>query len=316
MGKTAFLFPGQGSQSVGMLASLAAEFPVVTETFAQASEVLGYELWDICQNGPEEKLNRTETTQPAMLAAGIATWRVWDESGGPVPQLMAGHSLGEYSALVVADVMSFADAITIVALRGRAMQEATPEGIGAMAAILGLNDDILSGICTEQALGEVVSCATYNSPRQVVIAGHRRAVERVCEAAVEAGARRTIILPVSVPSHCALMKPAAETLEEALSIVKLQAGRIPVIQNADVQAYKNPVDVASALTRQLWQPVRWNETIQHLSSMGVEHFAECGPGKVLAGLNRRISRASEITALIDPAAVNALLDRNQMEYVS
>ncbi len=316
MGKTAFLFPGQGSQSVGMLASLAAEFPVVTETFAQASEVLGYELWDICQNGPEEKLNHTETTQPAMLAAGIATWRVWDESGGPVPQLMAGHSLGEYSALVVADVMSFADAITIVALRGRAMQEATPEGIGAMAAILGLNDDILSGICTEQALGEVVSCANYNSPGQVVIAGHRQAVERVCEAAAAAGARRTIILPVSVPSHCALMKPAAETLKEALSNVKLQVGRIPVIQNVDVQAYKNPVDVASALTRQLWQPVRWNETIQHLSSLGVENFVECGPGKVLAGLNRRISRASEITALIDPAAVNALLDRNQMEYVS
>ena len=270
-----------------LLSSLALEFPVVAETFAQASEVLGYELWDICQNGPEEQLNRTETTQPAMLAAGIATWRIWNESGGRVPELMAGHSLGEYSALVAAGVMSFAEAIATVALRGRAMQEATPEGVGAMAAVLGLDDAIVAEICVERSLGEVVSCANFNSPGQVVIAGHRQAVERACEAAVAAGARRTIMLPVSVPSHCALMKPAAQRLEEALSSVKLQAGRIPVIQNVDVKAHKRPLDVTRALTRQLWQPVRWTETIQHLASRGVESFVECGPGKVLAGLNRR-----------------------------
>ncbi len=308
MGKTAFLFPGQGSQSVGMLSGLAAEFPVVAETFAQASEVLGYGLWDICQNGPEERLNRTDTTQPAMLAAGIATWRIWNESGGRVPELMAGHSLGEYSALVAAGVMSFTEAIATVALRGRAMQEATPEGVGAMAAVLGLDDAALAEICVEQALGEVVSCANFNSPGQVVISGHRQAVERVCEAAGAAGARRAIMLPVSVPSHCALMKPAAQRLEEALSSVKLQAGRIPVIQNVDVQAHKRPLDVTRALTRQLWRPVRWTETIQHLARQGVECFVECGPGKVLAGLNRRISRESKITALIDPTAISAAIN--------
>ena len=311
MGKTAFLFPGQGSQSVGMLSGLAAEFPVVAETFAQASEVLGYALWDVCQNGPEEQLNRTETTQPAMLAAGIATWRVWKQTGGQDPGLMAGHSLGEYSALVAAGVMSFGDAITIVALRGRAMQEAIPEGAGAMAAVLGLDDVIVAEICTVQAQDEVVSCANYNSPGQVVIAGHRKAVERVCDAAGAAGARRAIMLPVSVPSHCALMKPAAERLAEALSGVTLRTGRIPVIQNVDVLVHESPADVVNALTRQLWQPVRWSETVQQLSNQGVAHFVECGPGKVLAGLNRRISRGSEITALIDPPAINALLGRSQ-----
>ncbi len=310
MNKTAFLFPGQGSQSLGMLSSIAAEFPVVAETFAQASEVLGYELWDVCQNGPLEQLNRTETTQPAMLAAGIATWRVWTENGGPDPNLMAGHSLGEYSALVAAGVMSFGDAIAIVALRGRVMQEAIPEGVGAMAAILGLDDASVAEICTEQAGDEVVSCANFNSPGQVVIAGHRQAVERVCEAAGAAGARRAIMLPVSVPSHCALMLPAAERLEEALSSISLHAGRIPVIQNVDVKAHGNPAAVANALIRQLWQPVRWSETIQQLTSQGVEHFVECGPGKVLAGLNRRICRGSEITALADAAAINASLERS------
>ena len=310
MNKTAFLFPGQGSQSLGMLSSIAAEFPVVAETFAQASEVLGYELWDVCQNGPVEQLNRTETTQPAMLAAGIATWRVWTENGGPDPDLMAGHSLGEYSALVAAGVMSFGDAIAIVALRGRVMQEAIPEGVGAMAAILGLDDASVAEICTEQAGDEVVSCANFNSPGQVVIAGHRQAVERVCKAAGAAGARRAIMLPVSVPSHCALMQPAAERLEEALSSITLHAGRIPVIQNVDVKAHGNTAAVANALARQLWQPVRWSETIQQLTSQGVERFVECGPGKVLAGLNRRICRGSEITALADAAAINASLERS------
>ncbi len=310
MGKTAFLFPGQGSQSLGMLSSIAAEFHVVAETFAQASEVLGYELWDVCQNGPVEQLNRTETTQPAMLAAGIATWRVWTENGGPDPDLMAGHSLGEYSALVAAGVISFGDAIAIVALRGRVMQEAIPEGVGAMAAILGLDDASVAEICTEQARDQVVSCANFNSPGQVVIAGHRQAVERVCEAAGAAGARRAIMLPVSVPSHCALMQPAAERLEEALSSITLHPGRIPVIQNVDVQAHGNTAAVANALTRQLWQPVRWSETIQQLTSQGVEKFVECGPGKVLAGLNRRICRGSEITALADAAAINASLERS------
>ena len=310
MNKTAFLFPGQGSQSLGMLSSIAAEFPVVAETFAQASEVLGYALWDVCQNGPVEQLNRTETTQPAMLAAGIATWRVWTENGGSDPDLMSGHSLGEYSALVAAGVMSFGDAIAVVALRGRVMQEAIPEGVGAMAAILGLDDASVAEICTEQARDQVVSCANFNSPGQVVIAGHRQAVERVCEAAGAAGARRAIMLPVSVPSHCALMQPAAERLEEALGSITLNAGRIPVIQNVDVKAHENPAAVANALTRQLWQPVRWSETIQQLTSQGVENFVECGPGKVLAGLNRRICRGSEITALADAAAIYASLERS------
>jgi [acyl-carrier-protein] S-malonyltransferase len=305
MSKTAFLFPGQGSQSLGMLSGLAELAPAVEETFAQASAVLGYDLWKVVQHGPEEQLNRTETTQPAMLAAGYATWRCWQNSGGDTPDIMAGHSLGEYTALVAAGVMDFSDAVATVALRGRLMQEATPEGIGAMAAILGLDDEILVGICAGYEGEGIVSCANFNSPGQVVIAGNRNAVEQACELASAAGARRAILLPVSVPSHCALMKPAAERLKESLHQLEMNHGRVPVVQNADVQSHGDSTTVIDALARQLWQPVQWTGTVRHLVTLGVTRFVECGPGKVLAGLNRRITRESETIALIDSSAIDS-----------
>lgn len=310
MSLTAFIFPGQGSQSVGMLSGMAEAFPQVEATFAEASKTLGYDLWDVCQNGPEDRLNRTETTQPAMLAAGIATWQCWRESGGTDPDFMAGHSLGEYSALVATGVMDFVDAVATVALRGRLMQEATPEGVGAMAAIIGMDDEIIAGICAAYDGEGVVSCANFNSPGQVVIAGNKRAVEQVCEAASAAGARRAIPLPVSVPSHCALMKPAAERLKAHLETLHWRAPRIPVVQNADVRAFGSGPEMIDALARQLWQPVRWTDTILHLKAQGVERFVECGPGKVLAGLNRRISRESRGIALTGPDEIGSALQEN------
>ena len=311
MSKTAFLFPGQGSQSLGMLSALGEAFPVVGATFGEASQVLGFDLWNLCQNGPEESLNRTEHTQPAMLAAGIATWRCWQENGGEAPSVMAGHSLGEYSALVASGVMDFADAIATVALRGRSMQDASPEGVGAMAAILGMDDEVLTGICEGYEGEGIVSCANFNSPGQVVIAGNRQAVEQTCELASAAGARRAILLPVSVPSHCALMKPAAVQLELALAELQLKPAEFPVIQNADVKSFDSNEDIIDALARQLFQPVRWTESILELKRQGVERFIECGPGKVLAGLNRRITRESETIALTDPSALDAALGVEQ-----
>lgn len=308
MTNTAFLFPGQGSQSLGMLSEMAEAFPLVGETFSEASEALGYDLWEICQKGPEEQLNRTETTQPAMLAAGIATWRCWKERGGADPDFMAGHSLGEYSALVASGAMRFTDAVSTVALRGRLMQEATPEGVGAMAAIIGLDDEVISGICHGYDGQGVVSCANFNSPGQVVIAGHRQAVDQACEIATSAGARRAIPLPVSVPSHCALMRPAAGQLKSHLESLAWSPPAIPVIQNADVQAHDSREKVIDALARQLWQPVRWTETVLHLAGQGVGRFVECGPGKVLAGLNRRISRPSAVAALTDPDSLERALE--------
>ena len=308
MSETAIIFPGQGSQSLGMLSELANEFPLVEATFAEASSVLDIDLWALCQSGPKEDLNRTEHTQPVMLAAGIATWRCWLESGGTPPSIFAGHSLGEYSALVAAGVMEFEDAVATVALRGRLMQEATPEGVGAMAAILGLDDDVLIGICNGYEGEGVVSCANFNSPGQVVIAGNRSAVEQACELASAAGARRAIMLPVSVPSHCELMKPAAEKLETALRHVTLQPGNVPVVQNADVEAFDNNDDIIDALARQLFQPVRWTETILSLKARGVDRYIECGPGKVLAGLNRRITRESETIALVNLASIESALN--------
>jgi [acyl-carrier-protein] S-malonyltransferase len=305
MSKTAFLFPGQGSQSLGMLAELAAAMPVVNETFDVASEVLSYDLWEICQAGPVERLNQTEVTQPAMLTADIATWRAWLAAGGSLPDYAAGHSLGEYAALVAANAMEFTDAVRLVAERGRLMQSATPEGVGAMAAILGLDDAAVVEVCAAHSQGQVVSCANFNSPGQVVIAGHREAVDRVCSAAKEAGARRALPLPVSVPSHCALMQPAAEALEPALAAVNVTAQAFPVVQNADVSVYANGTAVREALARQLWQPVRWTESIQWLNRLGVNRFLECGPGKVLAGLNRRITKASDTTALVSLDAIQA-----------
>ncbi len=304
MSKTAFLFPGQGSQSVGMMSNLADEFSLVRDTFEEASTVLGYDLWAISSEGPIDELNKTEITQPAMLVSGFATWRIWQQSGGDQPDYFAGHSLGEYTALVASGVIRFTDAVSIVAERGRLMQQATPTGTGAMAAVLGLDDDVLRDICEQVANGEVVTCANYNAPGQVVISGHRDAVSRVGDMAREAGARRVLPLPVSVPSHCLLMKSAAVELQNVLLASHFSDGSIPVIQNADVRAYHDAEQVREALARQLWQPVRWTETIAYLLDSGVTRFIECGPGKVLAGLNRRISRHSTVHALTGPDAIN------------
>ncbi|KAA9132015.1 ACP S-malonyltransferase [Marinihelvus fidelis] len=308
---TAFLFPGQGSQSVGMLAGLADDFPQVKATFAEASDALGFDLWALCQDGPEADLNRTENTQPAMLAGDIATWRAWREAGGPVPEFMAGHSLGEYAALVAAGVLDFADAARLVALRGRLMQAATPEGVGAMAAIIGLDDAVLEKICAGINGDEIVSCANYNAPGQVVIAGHRGAVDKACEAASEAGARRALPLPVSVPSHCALMRDAADELGEALAQITINAPAVPVYHNVDVATHDSADEIVEALARQLWQPVRWTATINALGSAGATRFVECGAGKVLAGLNRRINRDAAVTALGSRADIEQLIGELQ-----
>jgi len=307
MTKTAFLFPGQGSQSVGMMSALADGFSEVQATFAEASEALGYDLWALVSNGPAAELNKTEITQPAMLVSDIATWRIWQTLGGAQPDYLAGHSLGEYAALVAAGVMKFTDAVTIVAERGRLMQQAVPAGSGAMAAVIGLEDSDLSTICEQAQAGEVVACANFNAPGQIVISGDKAAVERAGELAVEAGARRVLSLPVSVPSHCALMKPAAVSLQELLLDMHFSDAAVPVIQNADVAAYADAEQVREALARQLWQPVRWTQTIQSLLDSGVSRFVECGPGKVLAGLNRRISRPSTIFTLIDSDSLQAAL---------
>lgn len=308
MTKTAFLFPGQGSQSIGMMAELGEQFPIVNETFAQASDVLGYDLWSLTQTGPLEELNKTEITQPAMLVSGIASWRVWREQGGALPDFFAGHSLGEYSALVASGVMAFEDAVAIVSARGKFMQQAVPAGTGAMAAVIGMDDQQLRDICEQAQQGGVVACANFNSPGQVVISGDKEAVERASALANEAGARRVMPLPVSVPSHCLLMKPAASKLQELLQDVGFSAATVPVIQNADVTAYAEAEQIREALARQLWQPVRWTETIEYMLKSDVNQFVECGPGKVLAGLNRRISREPTVFALTDAAAIQAALD--------
>lgn len=308
MSKTAFLFPGQGSQSVGMMSAIAAETGVVEETFAEASEVLAYDLWDIAQNGPAERLNSTEVTQPALLAAGIATWRTWKSMGGFDPDFMAGHSLGEYTALVAAGALSFTDAVTLVAQRGRLMQEATPAGTGAMAAVLGLDDGVLAEVCESAAQGQVVSCANFNSPGQVVIAGEKDAVDRACGLAMKAGARRAIPLSVSVPSHCALMLAAAGQLQTVLAKVDVKVPAVPVLHNVNTETCTAADGIREALVQQLWQPVRWSATVQKLVDGGVQRFAECGPGKVLAGLNRRICRHSDTVALISAPAINETLE--------
>ena len=292
-----------------MTADIADEFDVVAATFGEASDVLSYDLWDVVQNGPEERLGSTEVTLPALLAAGIATWRAWKALGGNDPDFMAGHSLGEYTALVAAGSLSFGDAIGLVARRGRLMQEATPAGSGAMAAVLGLDDEVLMDVCEQAGQGQVVSCANFNSPGQVVIAGDREAVDRACALATEAGARRAISLAVSVPSHCELMRPAAEAMQEVLADIEIAAPSIPVLHNVSTDPAGEPDEIRSALVQQLWRPVRWSDTILKLVADGVERFAECGPGKVLAGLNRRISRPSETVALIDADALNTTLEK-------
>lgn len=286
----AFVFPGQGSQSIGMLDQLATEYPLVQETFAEASEVLGYDLWDLVTSGPEAALNQTERTQPAMLAAGIAVWRVWQSLTNIQPDYLAGHSLGEYSALVASGALSFANAIKLVELRGQYMQQAVPEGQGAMAAILGLDDDAVKMICEQAAGDEVVEAVNFNSPGQVVIAGNVAAVTKATVLAKEQGAKRALMLPVSVPSHCALMKPAADMLSEALADMPVNETRMPVIHNVSVTPAQDEAGIKTSLAQQLYNPVRWVETVQWLSNQGVDKVVECGPGKVLAGLTKRIDK--------------------------
>ncbi|MEE8380180.1 MAG: ACP S-malonyltransferase [Gammaproteobacteria bacterium] len=309
----AMVFPGQGSQSVGMLADLADTFPQIKTTYQEASDVLGYDLWSLVKDGPEEELNKTHITQPAMLAGGVAVWRVWQDEGAPMPAAMAGHSLGEYSALVAAESMSLSDAVLLVADRGRFMQEAVPAGVGAMAAILGLDDDKVIDVCEQAAESEVVTAVNFNSPGQVVIAGNAAAVERAVTLAKEAGAKRALILPVSVPSHCSLMNPAAEKLEERLAGINISAPTIPVYNNVDVQAENDPDAIRKALKRQLYSPVRWVDIINSLATQDVERIVECGPGKVLVGLNKRINKQMTGQSTVDVDCLKKAIESVQTE---
>ena len=310
----AFVFPGQGSQSVGMLAALAGADANVRATFAEASEVLGYDLWKLVSEGPESDLNATARTQPALLAAGVATWRCWRARGGPEPTLVCGHSLGEFTALVCAESLEFRAAVGLVRYRGEVMQEAVPAGTGAMAAILGLDDAAVEAACREAAasggVGSVVEAANFNSPGQVVIAGETAAVERAIVAAKARGAKRAVALPVSVPSHSSLMRGAAERLRGRLSGVALKSPRIRYVSAVDAAAHSDPAEIRDLLVRQLSSPVRWTDTVRALLDTGVEEIIECGPGRVLTGLNRRIERRAglEFLALEDPAALDAALE--------
>ncbi len=304
----AAIFPGQGSQSVGMLAELAAVNNTVAQVLAEASTVLGVDLAELMVNGPDETLNRTENTQPALLTAGVATWRAWQAAGGPDPVVCAGHSLGEYTALVVAGVLDFAAALKLVQLRGRAMQEAVPAGSGAMAAVLGLDADTVVRVCTEASGAGRVSAANFNAPEQIVIAGDKVAVEAASRRATTIGAKRVVLLAVSAPSHCALMAPAAERLATALEKIELHAPRIPVINNVDVAAPRDATAIRSALIRQLTQPVRWVEVVSALKSeYGASQGVEFGPGRVLAGLMRRIDRELKVWPVYDAPGLDAAL---------
>lgn len=309
MTQFAFVFPGQGSQTVGMLTELAATYPLVEETFREASDALGYDLWQLVSQGPAEELNKTWQTQPALLAASVAIYRVWQQQGGEQPVLMAGHSLGEYSALVCAGVLNFADAVKLVELRGKLMQEAVPEGTGAMQAIIGLDDAAIRKACEESAQGQVVSPVNFNSPGQVVIAGNKEAVERAGAACKAAGAKRALPLPVSVPSHCALMKPAADKLAVALESITFNTPAVPVINNVDVKAETDAVAIRHALVRQLYSPVRWTESVEAMAAQGVTQLLEMGPGKVLTGLTKRIVDSLTAAAVNDTASLTAALGK-------
>lgn len=305
--KIAFVFPGQGSQSVGMLDAWA-ENSAVRETLQQASQALGQDLATLIAQGPAEDLNLTTNTQPVMLAAAVAMYAAWRDAGGPVPAVMAGHSLGEYSALTAAGVLNLEDAVRIVRVRADAMQAAVPVGTGAMAAVLGLSDDDVRDVCAQAAESEVVEAVNFNAPAQVVIAGHKAAVERACELAKAKGAKRALLLPVSAPFHSSLLKPAAEVLQGALSGITLNAPAVPVINNVDVASQSDAAAIRDALVRQAWHPVRWVETIQAMKAQGVTHVIECGPGKVLNGLTKRIDKDLVGLAITDPASMQAALD--------
>lgn len=304
--KTAVVFPGQGSQSVGMMNGFAGE-AAVEATFREASAILGEDLWALVAAGPAEALARTVVTQPLMLTAGVACWRAWLARGGAMPSYFAGHSLGEYSALVAAGALAFEDALPLVRLRAEAMQDAVPEGTGGIAALVGLADDKVAVVCAEAAQGEVLEPANLNSPGQVVIAGHRGAVERGMAAAKAHGAKIAKMLPMSAPSHCSLMKPAAERLRERLAATAVRAPAVPVVQNADVAAFDDPARIRQALVEQLYRPVRWVETVRHLQAKGVTRIVECAPGKVLAGLVKRTVDGVEAVAITDSAALAAAI---------
>ena len=307
MKKFAMVFPGQGSQTVGMLAELAGDYPIVQETFKQASETLGYDLWQLVQEGPAEELNKTWQTQPALLTASVAVYRVWQQKYPELkPDVMAGHSLGEYSALVCAGVLDFQDAVKLVELRGKLMQQAVPEGTGAMYAIIGLDNEAIINACKQAEQGEVVSAVNFNSPGQVVIAGAKAAVERAAALCKEAGAKRALPLAVSVPSHCALMKPAADQLSVSLESITLKAPTVSVLNNVDVKAETDADAIRNALVRQLYSPVRWTETVEKMSHSGVEVLVEIGPGKVLNGLTKRIVDSLQATSVNDVKSLDAV----------
>ncbi len=306
MTQFAFVFPGQGSQSRGMMNGYA-DFAAVRDTFTEASDVLKQDLWQLVAEGADADLNATVNTQPIMLAAGVAVYRAWQSQNGAKPTIMAGHSLGEYTALVAAGALSFADALPLVRYRAQCMQTAVPEGVGGIAAILGLDDDVVRAVCAEGAQGEVLEAVNFNSAGQVVIAGNRAAVERGMELAKAKGAKRAIMLPMSVPSHCSLLKGAAEQLRAYLNNVNVQAPAIPVLHNADVASYNDGAKIKDALVRQLYSPVRWVETVQAFGKQGITHNVECAPGKVLAGLSKRIDTNQQAIAINDGEALKAAL---------
>ncbi len=310
----ALVFPGQGSQSVGMLGEFAGLHDIVRRTYEEASAVLGYNLWQLCASGPAEQLNKTECTQPAMLVAGVATWRLWQEQGGEAPELVAGHSLGEFSALVCAGALEFAATVKLVRERARLMQAAVPEGSGAMAAILGLDDVAAEGACIDGAQGEVVEAVNYNAPGQIVIAGQVRAVERAIAAAKARGAKRAVLLPVSVPAHSSLLRGAAAQFQERLADTIIAQPKLRYVSAVDAAEHGTPDSIRAILGRQLASPVRWTRTVQALIAAGASLLAECGPGKVLTALNRRIERGSDVScvAIEDTASLQAALGAAQL----
>ena len=313
--KYAYLFPGQGSQSIGMLAELACEYPEVKQTFEQGSDILQQDLWTLVSVGPEEDLNRTENTQPIMLCASVAVWRIWNKQVPQPPVLMAGHSFGEYTALVCAGVLDFELVVPLARFRGEVMQQAVPEGQGAMAAVLGLDNDTLTEVCAEASQGQVVEPVNFNAPGQVVIAGDAAAVTRAIDAAKEAGAKRAMTLPLSVPSHSSLMRPAAEKLRDYLNGIAFKSSEVNIIHNADVKSHASEQEIKDALYRQLFNPVRWVETVQHMVSQGSQTFIELGPGKVLTGLSKRINKSVPCYCVHDIKSLEQTLEK-VLEQVS